>query len=294
MNQRPAGWYPDPDQPDRMRYWSGAEWTDQVSPPELPEDPVVPDTPQELVDGPPEGAIPPPPAPVEPEIPPPPFSAAQQQGGQPAAAASAAGATGPVAAGDKVGPDGQVLADFGRRAGGWALDWLIVTAIAGFLALIVVAATVGFDGIVDREAWSALLTKVEANPGYQPTNAEVEALVGPGFGAAVLWTVGLWLLCSFFNGVLVLSGSGQTIGDRMVQIRKVRRGRRVPGLGSALLRWLIPIVLLLLAPFTCLLSLLLWGACHLWPVWDSRRRTWQDAAAGTVVERADLIGPPAR
>jgi uncharacterized RDD family membrane protein YckC len=292
MNQRQAGWYPDPEQPDRMRYWSGSEWTDQISPPELPEEPEVPDTPQQLVEPQPEAPLPPPPA--EPEVPPPPFSATEQQWGQPGPTSPAAGSAVPVAAGEKLGPDGQVLADFSRRAGGWLLDWLIVTAVAGFLALIVVAATVGFDGIVDRQAWSELLAKVEADPGYQPSNQEVEALVGPGFGAAVLWTVGLWLLCSFFNGVLLLSSSGQTIGDRMVRIRKVRRGRRVPGLGSALLRWLIPIVLLLLAPFTCLLSLLLWGACHLWPVWDSLRRTWQDAAAGTVVERADLIGPPSR
>jgi uncharacterized RDD family membrane protein YckC len=292
MNQRQAGWYPDPERPDRMRYWSGSEWTDQVSPPELPEEPEVPDTPQQLVEPQPEVPLPPPPA--EPEVPPPPFSATEQQWGQPGPTNPAAGSAVPVAAGEKLGPDGQVLADFSRRAGGWLLDWLIVTAVAGFLALIVVAATVGFDGIVDRQAWSELLAKVEADPGYQPSNQEVEALVGPGLGAAVLWTVGLWLLCSFFNGVLVLSSSGQTVGDRMVRIRKVRRGRRVPGLGSALLRWLIPIVLLLLAPFTCLLSLLLWGACHLWPVWDSLRRTWQDAAAGTVVERADLIGPPSR
>lgn len=292
MNQRQAGWYPDPERPDRMRYWSGSEWTDQISPPELPEEPEIPDTPQQLVEPQPEAPLPPPP--TEPEIPPPPFSANEQQWGQPAPTNPVAGSAVPVAAGEKLGPDGQVLADFSRRAGGWLLDWLIVTAVAGFLALIVVAATVGFDGIVDRQAWSELLAKVEADPGYQPSNQEVEALVGPGFGAAVLWTVGLWLLCSFFNGVLLLSSSGQTVGDRMVRIRKVRRGRRVPGLGSALLRWLIPIVLLLLAPFTCLLSLLLWGACHLWPVWDSLRRTWQDAAAGTVVERADLIGPPSR
>lgn len=26
-----AGWYADPEQPDRYRYWDGATWTDQVS-----------------------------------------------------------------------------------------------------------------------------------------------------------------------------------------------------------------------------------------------------------------------
>lgn len=28
----PAGWYPDPDQPQTQRYWTGSEWTDQRAP----------------------------------------------------------------------------------------------------------------------------------------------------------------------------------------------------------------------------------------------------------------------
>jgi len=28
----PAGWYPDPDQVETQRYWTGSEWTDQRAP----------------------------------------------------------------------------------------------------------------------------------------------------------------------------------------------------------------------------------------------------------------------
>lgn len=32
--QTPAGWYPDPGNSSRQRYWDGAQWTEQVSPPD--------------------------------------------------------------------------------------------------------------------------------------------------------------------------------------------------------------------------------------------------------------------
>ena len=193
-----------------------------------------------------------------------------------------------------MGPDGQVLADFGRRSGGFLIDWLVVTAVSGLVALTVVGGVIGFDSIIDQAALSDLFAKAQENPGYQPTEAEATAILGPSFAAAVLWTVGLWCLGSFLNGVVLVVRSGQTLGDRVVGARKVRAGRRIPGYGPAFVRWLIPVLLVLLAPFTCLLSLLLWLADHVWPIWDPMRRTWQDLAAGTVVERADLIGPPQR
>lgn len=32
MAQVQAGWYPDPGHPERMRYWNGQQWTDQIMP----------------------------------------------------------------------------------------------------------------------------------------------------------------------------------------------------------------------------------------------------------------------
>lgn len=32
----PADWYPDPQQPDRLRYWDGARWTGYLVDPDRP------------------------------------------------------------------------------------------------------------------------------------------------------------------------------------------------------------------------------------------------------------------
>jgi uncharacterized RDD family membrane protein YckC len=187
-----------------------------------------------------------------------------------------------------------MLAGYGLRLAGFLLDLFLVGAAAVVIGGVLVALTVGFDNVFDQAAWSELLEKVEQDPAYQPTEEEALALFGPDFLAALLGFVGVWVFFSFSNGVLLLARSGQTLGDRMVGIRKVRAGRRVPGFAAALIRWSIPTVMLLAAPFLCLITLLTWVVDHLWPLWDPARRTWQDMAAGTVVERADLIGPPQR
>ncbi len=312
-DQPPAGWYSDPEKPERKRYWTGLAWTDQISPPEPEPEPEPEPVPEvDALNAPAdnfndlpldqrETRIPQPPESSHEasaaEIPPQPFAVPGSEVDRrliPPAPPSAHTNQVAPAATQKVGPDGQVLADYGRRAGGFIVDWLIVTAGAGLIALIVVGGVIGFDSIFDQDALSELFTKAQENPGYQPTEAEATAIFGPNFGAAVFWVVGLWCLGSFLNGVVLVVSTGQTLGDRLVSVRKVRAGRRLPGYGSALVRWLIPLMLVLLAPFTCLLSLLLWVADHAWPIWEPMRRTWQDLAAGTVVERADLIGPPQR
>jgi hypothetical protein len=37
----PAGWYPDPRQPDQRRYWDGSQWTAQVDRPAAPAKPKL-------------------------------------------------------------------------------------------------------------------------------------------------------------------------------------------------------------------------------------------------------------
>lgn len=48
MNEQPAGWYPDPNDASKQRYWSGRAWTEHQSPRGLPRAPApwVPPPPQ--------------------------------------------------------------------------------------------------------------------------------------------------------------------------------------------------------------------------------------------------------
>ena len=36
IGQQPAGWYPDPQSPNSVRYWDGAAWTQQTAPAPVP------------------------------------------------------------------------------------------------------------------------------------------------------------------------------------------------------------------------------------------------------------------
>src|SRR4051812_41837101 len=36
LNQTPAGWYTDPNNPQAQRYWDGAQWTSQSAPAAVP------------------------------------------------------------------------------------------------------------------------------------------------------------------------------------------------------------------------------------------------------------------
>jgi hypothetical protein len=283
VNSPAAGWYPDPAGSARLRYWTGSHWTEQMSG-EQQAAQSCPDAPAR----PAADRLEPPP--VTQPVPPPEPGPARSH---PAAARPwHAPAAGTVSA--AVGPDGQALSGPGRRMAAALLDWTATMMATVVAAIIVVSVFVGWDNVIDSQSWSDLMAKVEADPGYQPSEAEALAVFGSAAVSALLWAVGLWTLFSFCNGVILVAVTGQTVGDRICANRRVVRGRRIPGPGAAMTRWGIPAALLLTAPFLFLLPLGVWLVDVSAPLWDPQRRTWHDRAAGTVVERADLIGPPQR
>lgn len=200
----------------------------------------------------------------------------------------------------RFGPDGQALAGWWRRLIGYAIDGVAIGIAAGLVVAIVGTLSGTFDQAVNTAALEDLLNKIDQGAAeqqpYQPTSEEFRAVLGPGFWtlAVIGWLVSVIL--SVLNGVVLVARSGQTIGDRVVQTRKVVAGRRPPGIGIAFLRWLIPMALILASniPFLGVVGYAAWLVDYLRPLWSVQRQTWHDKATGTYVERADLAGPLAK
>jgi uncharacterized RDD family membrane protein YckC len=86
-----------------------------------------------------------------------------------------------------------------------------------------------------------------------------------------------------YNTLLDGSEHGQTIGKRAlgIQTRDDATGESI-GIGRAFVRSTVPLLLGFanyIAPIFGLVVLL----DDLWPLWDSRKQTWHDKAAGSVV-----------
>ena len=115
---------------------------------------------------------------------------------------------------------------------------------------------------------------VEIDPATDEVRNEATAtavVLVVGFLGAVVSGVYSWLL----NG----SAKGQTLGKMALslQVRDARTGGPI-GLGRGFLRSLVATVLWLVLVLPGLLDVLS-------PLWDPRRQSWHDKAAGSVVVR---------
>jgi len=139
------------------------------------------------------------------------------------------------------------IAEPWRRFVGFVIDWAILV-----MASLAVAAVVGID--LGDEGAFRLPTSVRL----------VQGLVGAayyiGFTASV----------------------GQTPGKMLLHTKVLKqRTARIPGLGSAALRWVVPGIFVFL-PGVSVISAVVYG----WLLFDTLRRGLHDKAAGTVVVRA--------
>ena len=98
--------------------------------------------------------------------------------------------------------------------------------------------------------------------------AIVRAIFGQSGGSAISVAVGL-----VYFGYLEGSGSGQTVGKRMLGIRVIDFSTGGPiGFGRGLLRYVGRIA----STIVCLLG-------YFWMLWDKEKQTWHDKIATTVV-----------
>jgi uncharacterized RDD family membrane protein YckC len=142
------------------------------------------------------------------------------------------------------------LATWGRRVGGWLIDWLLVTIVVGVI-----------------EVPTHLLRTTTTIGSVHTASVHTGGVL---IGA---------LIAIAYGGLLCGSTRGQTVGMMAVGVRAVRLdtggsigfGR---GVGRAAVEYALAFVLFL--P---------WVIDMLFPLWDPRRQTLHDKATGTVVVR---------
>jgi uncharacterized RDD family membrane protein YckC len=150
-------------------------------------------------------------------------------------------------------------ADFGPRFGAWILDVIFATLL-GILPGIVLAAIIG--GLVAAGQEPAF-TRLQQE--QQDEDLGVAILIGYWIASGVTSFVYHW----------IGTATGGAWGKRIVGIRIVRAtDGGAPGYGAGFLR-----------VFVSWISALPLYLGYFWALWDSRKQTWHDKAAETVVVR---------
>jgi uncharacterized RDD family membrane protein YckC len=303
-NNPQTGWYPDPADPARLRFWDGANWTDQTRTPESqPEQPLIApgyadtgssqfrlkDTVPTSQDNPYSGT----PQQVPPTYPgDQPYQSAPQYPGY-----GNGGAYQPYYPTMVQGPttkDGVPLAGWWWRVLSVVLD-SFVTGIVGVILTLTV-----FSSTIDKMTASLLnlMQKVQANPQMSTTQVsnELTVAIDAVMGDFVVMSLVMAGVALVYATVMLIVAGG-TIGQLICGMRVVPtdEGRRTKyGLkpGQALVRafgysvvsgglsssiQFVPI-LGFLWPILGLVNLL-------WPLWDPKRQCLHDKLARTQVVR---------
>jgi uncharacterized RDD family membrane protein YckC len=177
----------------------------------------------------------------------------------PAGYAPPPGSFPPPSAGD---PASVVLASWGLRLGGWLIDTVIFAVVEAI-----------FNALLRHSSTLSVRYTMMADSNGVHRHGRFSLL-------ALLITI---LLTLVYATVLVGGSRGQTIGMMAVGVRAVRDGSyEGVGYGKAFGRALLEEVLRI----TVIIGLL----DGLFPLWDPKRQTLHDKAAGTVVLRVRNAG----
>lgn len=139
------------------------------------------------------------------------------------------------------------------------------------------------EGGVRLEARSAALAGFGVRLAGAVLDSLLLAVVTVPLMITELGWVAIALQAGYFT-VLHSGRAGQTVGQRAVGIRVVRRaGAGQVGVGAAMGRWAASITV----------SALPAALGYLWMLWDPWRQTWHDKLAGTLVVYTEAVPPPA-
>ena len=277
MTQPQPGWYPDPADPDRQRYWAGDAWTAETR--QL--DDLAPAVVERH-------------AAFDPDT----SGTATQRTGQMPFYRGPASSPINLQARLKTA-DGVPLAGWWWRVLAWFLDWLLLTLASFFYA--------GFtpDYTKGLTAWQNDYLQA-----FRAGSTAVPLPFDPQYAIAVPMAIGeavsVGVACVYV--IVMLHFTGATLGQLVLGIRVVPEGqglaprplamshviRRVLGWNVLPAGLLVAGILLVGNGFNAFLGMLciLGGSMYsllaaLWAAWDPKRQGWHDKIAGTQLIRLE-------
>jgi uncharacterized RDD family membrane protein YckC len=303
-----AGWYDDPQDDAKLRYFDGVVWTNHTTPRSTRAASVAPQQGQQAYPG--QGHPPqypgqtgqPPQQSQEPYQQAPAQQAPTQQGGyqqpqyqqppyqQPQyqqapnpqfpGAPQQPGWNAPAYPGmysQPTTPDGQPLASYWQRVGAFVIDWLIQAIVSGVLGSYFLVQA--FDDYFHQ--MSSMMSDVEAGtqPDFQALANSVDARQLAYYS---LIAIVVFIAYQYF----FLTRSGQTPGKMVTGISVRLRDRPGVPSGSVVMRRLaLPVVLfvLQLVPVLGVVGQLVRLLDLVWPAWDKSRQALHDKVAQTNV-----------
>lgn len=277
-----AGWYDDPEDETRLRYFDGIIWSDRTVPRHAPSpQPAAPADPGAPAGGPGTDVFGRPTAGAAQQPQQQSWPAGQQDQQQPrwGAPQPPPGWNHPPQAGEPTTGDGQPLAGYGARAGAYIIDLLII----GVLNL-VLTGWAWYLWMADY--WTFVWDAAMAGDQDAVNDLSPEQVLGFFEWRYLFIAMGLSLLLQAAYHVGFLATRSATPGKMMVglSVRRVEQPGPL-GVGTAFMRMLLPLAVGVLS-MVPLLSYLLWFvsvADLLWPIKDSRRQALHDKIAGTQV-----------
>ncbi len=269
-----AGWYDDPEDESRLRYFDGIIWTDNTvsrGPGARQQARTEAAAEQQPVSG---------PAPTTDVYGRPVSQPGQQTGWQPQAPGQ------PPAAGQSPVPrqdpgqtgtaDGAVLADFGQRVGAFLIDAVVLGAIA-----LIASGWAWWRFMADYWDWA--MNAVTEDPS-KVEGLSVTEVAGYLDYQYFFIAIGIVVVVQAVYGIGFLVAMGATPGKLAMGISVRRTDRPGPmGVGTAFMRMLLPLILRVLWGFTCLVEVVGRTLDLLWPLRNPRRQALHDKIAGTEV-----------
>jgi len=257
---QPSGWYDDPQDPSKLRYWDGVIWTDHVTPKHAPRleetqvstPPQYTPAPQQPAQG---GYAPYPGAPA-------PMPSWQQ------------GYLAPVPS----TPDGVPLSGWWKRVLARVIDGILISFIG-------LPLTGWFLLPAAQRLGDWLRSVVDAAQAGAPAPAMPSGILVPLLVGQLLS-----LLVAVVYEYLFLTRSGATLGKKAVGISVRLRETPGPPPSAAVWRRILVInglQLLRIIPFVGNFAGIALLLDYLWPLWDPNKQAWHDKVAATNV----VVGP---